>query len=61
MIDTDLGPIPMTLWRSDQGAFVRAFMDSFREFGFAVVGATLLAGPGLPRTSNEQTGALTAA
>jgi isopenicillin N synthase-like dioxygenase len=45
VIDTGLKPIPMSLWRSDRAAFVRAFMDSFREFGFAVVGAPELEQP----------------
>jgi isopenicillin N synthase-like dioxygenase len=39
VIDAGLRPVSMQLWRTDPGAFSRGLMDSFGEYGFAVVAA----------------------
>ena len=39
VIDAGLRPVSMDLWRSDAPAFARGLMESFAEFGFAVVAA----------------------
>ena len=39
MIDAGLRPVSMDLWRADAPAFAGGLMESFAEFGFAVVAA----------------------
>jgi isopenicillin N synthase-like dioxygenase len=52
VIDAGLRPVSMTLWRSDAPAFSRDLMESFREFGFAVVAA-----PDLDQAVADEAGA----